>query len=116
MLVHGVRGDPLPEVLSNEELEVYGVDWEALHDDQLLQSQRRNNALNEGWSSWVGQTGRPEHLNDVNVSPPSGPLLQQDELEFFNQPLISLMHGGEAADVIDLWTLGLARAQIMYNI
>jgi len=51
MFVHGVRGDQLPdEQLNDEELEVYGVDWEGLHDETLLQSQRRNNTTNEGWS------------------------------------------------------------------
>ena len=40
MLVHSVRGDQLPEEELNEaELEVYGVDWEALRDKWLLQSQ-----------------------------------------------------------------------------
>ena len=34
MIVHGVRGDQLPEdELSEEVLEVYRVDWEGLHDD-----------------------------------------------------------------------------------
>jgi len=37
MIVHGVRGDRLPEgELNEEELEVYGVDWEALRDEDLL--------------------------------------------------------------------------------
>ena len=45
MIVHGIRGHQLPVELSNEELEVYGVDWEALIDERLLQSQRNNNFL-----------------------------------------------------------------------
>ena len=33
MLVHGVCGDQLPEdELHEDELEVYGVDWEGLHN------------------------------------------------------------------------------------
>ncbi|KAI0316586.1 hypothetical protein OF83DRAFT_1026042, partial [Amylostereum chailletii] len=36
MLTQGVRGDVLPEEnLSEQELEVYGVDWEGLQDDGL---------------------------------------------------------------------------------
>ena len=66
MIVHGVWGDQLPEdELSEEELEVNGVDWEGLQDDQLLWSQRENNSTDEGWSSWVGQQGPPAHLNEV---------------------------------------------------
>src|SRR6202050_19966 len=50
MLVHGVRGDQLPDKdLSEEELEVYGVDWEGLHDEWLLNSQQANNPISEGW-------------------------------------------------------------------
>ena len=37
MLVHSICGNQLPEeYLTEEELEVYGVDWEGLHDEQLL--------------------------------------------------------------------------------
>ncbi|KAJ7813533.1 hypothetical protein B0H14DRAFT_3477833 [Mycena olivaceomarginata] len=59
MLVHGVRGNQLPaeEILSAEELEVYGIDWAGLRDDDLLASQRSNNPIAEGASSWVGQVG-----------------------------------------------------------
>ena len=38
MLVHGIRGSQLPsedpEPLSLEELEVFGVDWDALRQEQ----------------------------------------------------------------------------------
>lgn len=37
MLVHGVRGDQLPEKeLADEKLEVNSVDWAGLHDEQSL--------------------------------------------------------------------------------
>jgi hypothetical protein len=75
MIVHGVRGHQLPEELSNEELEVYGIDWEALHEERILQSQRSNNSASEGGSSWIGQSGPPEHLNEVSVNPPSTVLM-----------------------------------------
>ena len=39
-MVYGVRGDSLPEEeMSNEDIEIYGVNWEALSDNQLLRSQ-----------------------------------------------------------------------------
>ncbi|KAJ7867303.1 hypothetical protein B0H13DRAFT_2236738 [Mycena leptocephala] len=70
MLVHGVRGHALPGELPEEELEVYGVDWEGLHDEVLLDSQRNNNSSEDGWTSWLGRSGPPEHLNEVPVEPP----------------------------------------------
>lgn len=59
MLVHGVRGQQLPPLypdhkLPEDELEVYGIDWTAFRDDQLLQSLRGNNLQTEEGSSWVG--------------------------------------------------------------
>ncbi|KAJ7769386.1 hypothetical protein B0H16DRAFT_1238581, partial [Mycena metata] len=72
-LVHGVHGHALTADLSEEELEVYGVDWEGLYDDTFLHSQRENNAEETGWTSWLGQVGPPEHLNEVPVESPRGP-------------------------------------------
>ncbi|KAJ7705834.1 hypothetical protein B0H14DRAFT_3099686 [Mycena olivaceomarginata] len=65
MYVNGVRGDRLPpeeENLNEEELEVYGIDWQGLRDNGVLQSQAQNNSMGEGSSSWVGRTGPPPDL------------------------------------------------------
>ncbi|KZT31194.1 hypothetical protein SISSUDRAFT_1067981 [Sistotremastrum suecicum HHB10207 ss-3] len=47
MLALGIRGDPLQpgleEPISYEELEVYGQDWEALHRQDVWDSQAANN-------------------------------------------------------------------------
>ena len=116
MIVHGIRGDQLPEdMFSEEELEVYGVDWEALQDNVMLQSQRDNNSDHEGWTSWVGQTGPPPQLSEVTVDPPSDPQLQPGELEHLDDAISTWMHGGSAEHVIALWTQGLAYARVMYN-
>ncbi|KAJ7650340.1 hypothetical protein FB45DRAFT_730216 [Roridomyces roridus] len=72
-LVHGVRGHALEAELTVKELEVYGVDWEALNNDSLLESNRTNNTNDTDTSSWVGQVGVPQHLNEVPVEAPSGP-------------------------------------------
>ena len=81
MMVHGVQGGWLPEeVMAEEEMEVYGVDWEGLNDDQLLCSQRENNHMHEGSSSWIGWTGSPQHLNEVPMYPPLSNTLTSDEL------------------------------------
>jgi len=52
------------------------VEWEALHDDALLESRQENNHLDEGSTSWIGRTGPPplDQLNEVAVEPPDGPL------------------------------------------
>ena len=47
MLVYGVRGDNLEDMMSEEELEVYGIDWEGLHEDHVCHSQLLNNSLEE---------------------------------------------------------------------
>ncbi|KAJ7017259.1 hypothetical protein C8F04DRAFT_1225134 [Mycena alexandri] len=61
-LVHGAHGHALAADLSEEELEVYGVDWEGLHDDTLLHSQHENNAEETGWTSWLGRVAAPEAI------------------------------------------------------
>ena len=115
MLVHGVRGDQLPEDdLPEEELEVYGVDWEGLHDEQLLNSQRANNPLSEESDSWVGRVGPPDHLNEVSINPPVGPLLLH-EVDVLNQLLQQWMHSPDDADIITLWTHALVYVRIISN-
>jgi len=116
MLVHGVRGDQLPEDdLTEEELEVYGVDWEGLHDEQLLNSQRANNLLSEGSNSWVGRIGPPDHLNEVFVNPPVGSLLPC-EVNALDHSLQQWMHSPDDADIIALWTYALVYVQTMHNV
>jgi len=63
MLVHGVRGESLGDMMSNEELEVYGIDWAALQDDDIRQSHLIQNGIQEGETSWIGHTGPPPALN-----------------------------------------------------
>jgi hypothetical protein len=120
MFVHGVRGHQLPaeEHLTEEELEVYGVDWEGLHDERLLQSQQQNNPGNEGWSSWVGHVGPPEHLNGVSVDPPADSLqiAQVEVLDQALQPWYERMVHPDDNDIIALWTTALAYSMQMSNV
>ena len=62
------------------DIEVYGVDWEGLGDDRLLQSQRENYFADEGSSSCIGRIGPPRNLNEVSVYPPSSDVLTSDDL------------------------------------
>ena len=115
MLIHGVHGDQLlDEDLTKEELEVYGVDWERLQDEQLLHSQRGNNSTSEGWNSWIGHVGPPDHLNEVSVDPPVSSLFP-GEVDALDQVLETWMHTPVDGDIIALWTHGLAYVQLMHS-
>jgi hypothetical protein len=115
MIVHGVRGFQLPEEnMSDEELEVYGVDWEGLHDERLLESQRRNNQVDEGWSSWVGNLGPPDNLNEVLLESVDAPLLPQ-EVNSLDQYLSPWANSVEYADIVSAWSYGLAFTRRLYG-
>jgi hypothetical protein len=117
MFVHGVRGERLPEAdnLTDEELELYGVDWEGLRDNDVLQSHQTNNPIeDEGWSSWVGRTGMPETLSDVPVEPPSETLLPA-EVEFLDNALQQWLYSGQLHDIVALWSTGLRIVRTMYH-
>ncbi|KAJ7834799.1 hypothetical protein B0H14DRAFT_3087591 [Mycena olivaceomarginata] len=78
---HGPNRNQLPEEeLSEEELEVYGIDWSGLRDNDLLASQRANNSIGEGATSWIGRVGPPPlaDLSSVVVEPPVG-ILQEGQ-------------------------------------
>ncbi|KAF8204269.1 hypothetical protein K438DRAFT_1905446 [Mycena galopus ATCC 62051] len=51
------------EDLGEDKLEVYGIDWQGLCDNNILHSQAQNNSTTEGSSSWVGHTGTPPDLS-----------------------------------------------------
>lgn len=118
MIVHGVRGDtPTDTITSEEELEVYGLDWEALQDDTLRASHAANNPLSEGWTSWIGRTGPPEHLNEVSLESPN--IGDQDQLL-----LATLVHTLPTLDytsivtheqLVNRWVIGLATAVGLFN-
>ncbi|KAH9835205.1 uncharacterized protein C8Q71DRAFT_710059 [Rhodofomes roseus] len=71
MYVHGVRGGQLASdserPLSEQELEDYGVDFEGLADDALLESREANNPQAEDVSSFLGRIPPPDRLNTITV-------------------------------------------------
>ena len=112
MMVHGVHGDQLPEeVITEEEMEVYGVDWEGLNHDRLLQSQRENNHIQEGLSSWIGQTGPPQHLNEVPVYTPSSDALTSEELLGFSDAVRPWYGLPDNKSKLIVWSQGLGYAR-----
>ncbi|KAF7343958.1 hypothetical protein MVEN_01685000 [Mycena venus] len=113
MLVNGVRGNQLPEEeLSEEELEVYGIDWSGLRDDDLLASQRANNPTGEGATSWIGRVGPPllADLSSVVVEPPVG-LLQEGQDVYLYNSVVHLLGSARDEDCILVWTTALAHAR-----
>ncbi|KAF8154326.1 hypothetical protein K438DRAFT_1910178 [Mycena galopus ATCC 62051] len=93
MYVNGVHGDQLPqeeEDFGEDKLEVYGIDWQGLCNNNILHSQAQNNSTTEGSSSWVGHTGTPPDLSQV---------------------IVQLAEDG---DIILLWSQALAHVHVLY--
>ncbi len=118
MLVHGVRGDQLPqdENLTEEEIEVYGIDWAALQDEQVLHSVHAHNS-NEGSTSWIGHTGPPAHLNEVQLEAPiTSEIFDTAEMDHrINNWAESQSEEPEELTVASIWVYGLAVAHMMYG-
>lgn len=117
MLVHGLRGTLLPqqdESMTDEELEVFGVDWEGLQEDRLLESLRRNTSRDEPGSSWIGRTGPPENLNEVVVEPPPEPSADS-LLNTFDATISQIKAFNPAITVSELWTLALVEARRLFG-
>ncbi|KAJ7166345.1 hypothetical protein C8R43DRAFT_878082 [Mycena crocata] len=115
MLVNGVRGNQLPDdEMSEEELEVYGIDWEGLRDENLLDSQRGNNPVAEGASSWIGRVGPPAlaDLSSVIVEPPAGTLGEEEVLQLYSA-VQHLVGSAEDADCIMAWTSALSHVRVL---
>lgn len=107
MLVYGVRGTNLEDSMSPEELEVYGVDWEGLQDDRLLQSQRNNNSIQEPAMSWIGRDGPPENLNEVPLDDPELPLTYEECVQL-EERVAFWVNRADDNSVILAWSHGLA--------
>ncbi|KAJ7109546.1 hypothetical protein C8R43DRAFT_904859 [Mycena crocata] len=112
MFVNGVRGDRLPEQeegLGDNELGIYGIDWQGLCDEAVLQ----NNSMAKGSTSWVGCVGPPPDLSEVVVQPPTG-TLSEHELLGLNNAFSNLLGSANEDDIISLWTNALAYVRVLY--
>lgn len=113
MLVYGLRGQNVE--LSNEELELFGVDWEGLRDDRIRSHHRCNNPTNEGDTSWLGRAGPPEELNEVRVEPPvpSG-VFEADEVSELNSLVQPWLGTSDEGSVIQAWTTAIVFARRIF--
>ncbi|EJD32707.1 hypothetical protein AURDEDRAFT_77528, partial [Auricularia subglabra TFB-10046 SS5] len=84
-LRNGVRGYDIisePEAIAERDLADYGVDHEALRDQEILRSNRRNNPDAEQ-PPHVGP-GRPARFSVVEVPPPNCPLTATQLSDLFS--------------------------------
>ena len=115
MLVYGVRGDNLGDMMSEEELEVYGIDWEALCEDHVRHSQLLNNPVEpveEEGTSWISRSGPSSTLNEVRVDTPIPPPYEVA----LQEALYNHFGDFEATDELSrtqLWIVALAFAREM---
>lgn len=93
---------------------MYGVDWEALNEDRVLQSQQQNNNSEDGFTSWVGREGPPQNLNEVSVDPPESALSEEQTVTLLHS-VGSLIGMTDDASVTQLWSSALAFAKTMSN-
>ncbi|KAF9504812.1 hypothetical protein BS47DRAFT_1401003 [Hydnum rufescens UP504] len=116
MAACGIRGNMLDEEdlqrvhmdsLAQEDLETYGVDWEALRDPIVSGAHLQNNPLVEGTTSWIGRVGPPDNLNEVRVdSPETG--LQQTDVEQLYQFILPLLGFSDIDSMSSQWAQSLA--------
>lgn len=111
MHVHGVRGENLGDMMDMDELEVYGIDWEALHDDNLRESHLNNNGIQEQETSWIGHIGPPPELNEVRVESPDTPFNTQEELDLVYTSIQPWIGRSDNESVVQAWTYALSVAQ-----
>ena len=114
MIVHGLRGDYPDTVMTDEELEVYGVDWPALQNDQLLASARRSGQQETGSNSWISQAGPPDNLNEVPLFPPDAPYAVT-YTDFDTRLMDWLAVEGQNGNISSVWNYGLALARVLFN-
>ncbi len=115
MLVHGVRGDQVPqhENLTEEEIEVYGVDWAALQDDHILRSVRARSS-DVGSTSWIGNTGPPSHLNEVSLNAPT--IFEMFNMAGFDWEMNRWVESQtEQVTITSIWIHALALVHTMYG-
>ena len=116
MPVCGIRGNMvddedrqrvLMDMQSEDDLAVYGVDWEALQDPILAGSHLQHHPPSEGVTSWIGRVGPPGNLNEVRVDPPETGLQEADVEGLYS--FISPILGGSDADSLRArWDQSLA--------
>lgn len=74
----------LDDVLPDDDIETFGVDWEAYQDNHVRQSLIANDT-DTGETSWVRQRGPPNGLSGVELDGPRCPLSETEIGELENE-------------------------------
>jgi hypothetical protein len=119
MIQEGSRGLHISEESDHsediEDLAQYGVDWEALGDDDLLEHHDHHNPLtDEEVSQNPFLTHQPHRLSSVEVLEPSCPF-SIEQVQFLDDELASLpfYHSRSMVDHRQLWIHALEICSIM---
>lgn len=87
------------EELNDDELQDYGVDWEALQDEVIVASHAANNREP---ATWMGRTGPPENLSEVIVED-VGSALSADQAELLYRHIEPLLEQADQASLEERW-------------
>ncbi|KAJ7578324.1 hypothetical protein C8J56DRAFT_797974, partial [Mycena floridula] len=113
MLALGVRGNELE--LTDEELETYGIDWEAFNDDRIRHHQNTHIPSNEASTSWIGQSGPPPNLNQVIVDPPAVAVFEQTVIHRLDELVSPWVGSNEVHNVTSAWVNALTFLRVLYD-
>ncbi|KAK7439172.1 hypothetical protein VKT23_017662 [Stygiomarasmius scandens] len=111
MIALGMRGQEIS--LPEEELEVFGIDWDSYADDDILNSHYDNNL--PGQQSATGGMPSREQLSYVEVEPPDQ-VLTEEQIEQIDTVVSQRIRPGVdlTDDVLfDAWSFGLAQARLL---
>ncbi|KAJ7579380.1 hypothetical protein C8J56DRAFT_796201 [Mycena floridula] len=112
MLALGARGYNLQ--LTDEELEIYGLDWDALQNETILRSQSTNNQDSEAATSWVGHIGPPQHLSEVVVDVPET-IVEDIYLDGLDGAVSQFIGFTDDESIISAWITGLNYCRTVYG-
>uniref|UniRef100_A0A0W0FYH3 Integrase core domain-containing protein n=1 Tax=Moniliophthora roreri TaxID=221103 RepID=A0A0W0FYH3_MONRR len=111
MLACSWRGGSLEDHrMLEEELEVFGIDWEGLHDDTLLK-QMHSEYVDDGATSWLGRQGPPSNTNGIKVDNPTNPFTE-DQMRWIEERVQELPSPAsiDIESIQNRWVYGLAYA------
>ncbi|KAJ7575937.1 hypothetical protein C8J56DRAFT_1062802 [Mycena floridula] len=110
MLALGVRGHALE--LDAEELESFGIDWEAFNIESVRRHQQTHISPTESSSSWTNP-GPPPVLNTVTVDPPET-VLDVEAIPGLDDFVHEWVGSTDITAVASAWVNGLAYARLHY--
>ncbi|ESK82659.1 hypothetical protein Moror_11196 [Moniliophthora roreri MCA 2997] len=112
MLACGWRGGSLEDHrMLEKELEVFGIDWEGLHNDTLLK-QMRSEYVDDGATSWLGHQGPPPNTNGIKVDNPTNPFTE-NQMRWIEERVQELPSPAsiDIESIRNRWVYGLAYAR-----